>query len=431
MSKSRVQSEALYEQAKQVFPGGVNSPVRAFGSVGGSPLFIDKAKGAYVYDADGHEMIDYVGSWGPAILGHSHPEVLEEVRSVMEGGLSFGAPSRLENRLASKIQDLVPSMEMMRFVSSGTEACMSVLRLARAFTGRDKIIKFDGCYHGHADFLLVQAGSGVATLGLPGSPGVPKGSTSDTLVSRYNDISQAEELVKQYPDQVAAIILEPVVGNGGFIRPSQEFLDGLRALCDREGILLIFDEVMTGFRVNLRSAQGLFGIKPDLSTFGKVVGGGMPIGVYGGRRDIMAKLAPMGPVYQAGTLSGNPVAVSCGYKTLELLENKYSFTELSNRTKRLVTGLAEAANSCGVVFSSDSEGGMFGLSFSEKMPHSFDCAKKANIELFNKFFWGMLENGVYLAPSAFEAGFVSVKHEIADIDRTVEIAHKVFKGLNS
>ncbi|SME96994.1 glutamate-1-semialdehyde 2,1-aminomutase [Pseudobacteriovorax antillogorgiicola] len=430
MPLNRHKSQDLFKDAKEILPGGVNSPVRAFGAVGGEPLFIERAEGPYLYDADGNRYIDYIGSWGPAIIGHAHPEVVSAVSDVMSKGFSFGAPTEIETKLAQKIRQLVPSMEMMRFVSSGTEACMSALRLARGFTGRNKLIKYNGCYHGHADMLLVKAGSGVATLGIPGSPGVPEGATHDTLVAPFNDLAATEALLNENKEQVAAIIIEPIAGNANFIRPSQEFIQGLRKLCDEHQTLLIFDEVMTGFRVHLNCAQGLFGVKPDLSTFGKVIGGGMPIGVYGGRRDVMNKVAPAGPVYQAGTLSGNPLAVTCGMKTLELLENKYSFTELSNRTNRLAVGLRDAARKNGVTLSSDSEGGMFGFAFSEAMPKNFDDAKAANIEAFNHFFAAMIDEGVYLAPSAYEAGFVSTTHSDDDIDATIEAAAKVFSTMS-
>ena len=430
MTLTTNKSHELFQDAQEILPGGVNSPVRAFGSVGGEPLFIERGEGAYIFDADGNRYIDYVGSWGPAIVGHAHPEVIDAVKEVMVHGFSFGAPTQIETKLAQTVRRLVPSLEMMRFVSSGTEACMSVLRLARGFTGRDKIIKFNGCYHGHADMLLVKAGSGVATLGIPGSPGVPEGATKDTLVAPYNDLEATESLLKDNEGQVAAIIIEPIAGNANFIRPTEDFVKGLRKLCDQYGALLVYDEVMTGFRVNLRCAQGLFGITPDLSTFGKVIGGGMPIGVYGGRREIMSQVAPSGPVYQAGTLSGNPLAVSCGLKTLDLLENKYDFTDLSNRTNRLASGLKEVASQNGIEFSSDCEGGMFGMAFAKAMPQNFDEAKAANIEAFNHFFAAMLAEGVYFAPSAFEAGFVSTVHTDEDIDNTIQAAGRVFNKMS-
>ena len=421
------QSKKHFAEAKDIFPGGVNSPVRAFGSVGGQPLFIESAKGPYVYDEDGNQYIDYVNSWGPAIVGHAHPEVIAAVSEQMQKGFSFGAPTRLETELATLVKQLVPSMEMMRFVSSGTEACMSVLRLARGYTGRDKIIKFSGCYHGHADMLLVQAGSGVATLGIPGSPGVPQGATKDTLVAPYNNLNAVRELISQAQDQVAAVILEPIAGNANFIRPTEAFLKGLRELCSEHNILLIFDEVMTGFRVHPNSAQGLYGIKPDLSTFGKVMGGGMPLGAYGGRRDIMERIAPTGPVYQAGTLSGNPLAVMCGLKTLELLNGEsFSYSGLADATRSLVEGLSSAAADEGHTFSADSEGGMFGFAFAKAMPTNFEEAQSADIPSFNRFFQGMLSQGVYLAPSAFEAGFVTMAHSNDVSEETISKAKTVF-----
>ena len=432
MSRDFTQSSKLFHAACEVFPGGVNSPVRAFGSVGGNPLFIKRASGPYVYDEDDNEYIDYVGSWGPAILGHAHPAVLAAVSEQMQNGFSFGAPTDLETKLAEKVISIVPAVEMLRFVSSGTEACMSALRLARGFTKRDKIIKFSGCYHGHADMLLVQAGSGVATLGIPGSPGVPEGATKDTLVVPFNDNDALDQVMKEHGDNVAAIIVEPIAGNANFITPKQGFLEHLRTVCDSYGSVLIFDEVMTGFRVHPQCAQGLYDITPDLSTFGKVMGGGMPLGAYGGRKEIMSHIAPLGSIYQAGTLSGNPLAVSCGLKTLELLhDGTYSYSELNKNTKYLAEGLKKAADDAGVSFSSDSQGGMFGFVFKEKMPKNFDDASNADIERFNKFFRGMLLEGVYLAPSAFEAGFVSVKHDKAVIDQTIDAARRVFAKLDS
>lgn len=422
-------SKLLYDEASDLFPGGVNSPVRAFGSVGGSPILMAKGKGSYLWDVDNNRYVDYVGSWGPAILGHAHPRVLNEIKEALEFGLSFGAPTERENELAKVITEIMPNIEMMRFVSSGTEACMSALRLARGFTGRDKIIKFEGCYHGHADNLLVKAGSGVATLGIPGSPGVPKGATEHTLVAPYNSLQSVEELFQAYKDEVAAVIVEPIAGNAGFIRPEKEFLKGLRRLCSENGTLLIFDEVMTGFRVNLSGAQHLFDIKPDLTTLGKVVGGGMPIAAFGGRRDIMSKLAPSGPIYQAGTLSGNPIAVSSGLATLRELKDNVNFDELSRLTKKLVEGLAEAAKEFSIPFSCDCEGGMFGFFFTDARVDNFQGACKADIEIFKKFFWGMISEGVYLAPSSFEAGFVSVAHTEEDINYTLKSAKKVFASL--
>lgn len=430
MNPSFSRSKQLFAAASQVFPGGVNSPVRAFKGVGGDPIFVDRAQGAYFWDADGNRYIDYIGSWGPAIIGHAHPEVVRAVQKAAEQGFSFGAPTELETRLAHKVQELVPSMEMLRLVSSGTEACMSVLRLARGYTGRDKIIKFDGCYHGHGDMLLVQAGSGLATLGIPGSPGVPEGATKDTLVCPFNDLTAVERTFQTFPKDIAAVILEPMPGNANMIRAQTGFLEGLRKLCDQYGAVLIFDEVMTGFRVAAGGVQALSGVKPDLTTLGKVIGGGMPIGAYGGRREIMQQVAPAGPVYQAGTLSGNPLAVTCGLKTLDLLTNKYDFTVLAERTNRLVSGLKKASERVGLDMVVDCEGGMFGFAFGKHELRDFATAKQANIERFQRFFHGMLERGVYLAPSAFEAGFVSMVHSDEDIDQTLEQANSVLAQLS-
>lgn len=429
MTLNHNHSEKLFSEAKTFFPGGVNSPVRAFRAVGGSPVFVKKATGAYLWDEDGNRYIDCIGSWGPAIIGHAHPEVVEAVKTALDSGFSFGAPSALENKLARKVQSLVPSMEMMRFCSSGTEACMGALRLARGFTGRDKILKFDGCYHGHADMLLVQAGSGVATLGIPGSPGVPEGATKDTLVAPYNDLAAVESIFKEHGKDIAAVIIEPIVGNANFIRPAAGFLEGLRELTNDYGALFIFDEVMTGFRVSLGGVQGLYNIKPDLTCLGKVIGGGMPIGAFGGRADIMAHLAPAGPVYQAGTLSGNPIAVTCGLKTLELLSEKYSFTQLEERTKRLSEGMVAAASDHGIDLAADCQGGMFGFVFRNRMVTNFKDAQSADTQTFNRFFHEMLERGVYLAPSAYEAGFISTVHTEADIDQIIDASRDSFAAL--
>lgn len=423
-------SKQLYNKACELIPGGVNSPVRAFKSVDAHPLFIDRAQGAYMWDADGNQYVDYIGSWGPAILGHAHPEVLAAVQEALPRGFSFGAPSALEIKIAELVREIMPSMEMLRLVSSGTEACMAALRLARGFTGREKIVKFSGCYHGHADMLLVKAGSGVATLGIPGSPGVPQGSTKDTITLSFNDSEGLKELFQKQGHEIAAVIIEPFVGNANFIRPRDGYLELLRELTKASGTVLIFDEVMTGFRVGLGGVQGLKKIKPDLTTLGKVIGGGMPIGAYGGRADIMAKVAPSGPVYQAGTLSGNPIAVTCGIKTLELLRSKYSFTELSQRTRALVRGLKERATHHGVALSVDSEGGMFGFMFSSQLPASYEEAAEGRIDLFKRFFRGMLSQGIYLAPSAFEAGFVSFAHTDADVEKTLKAADHVFANLS-
>ncbi len=420
----------LFEKASRLIPGGVNSPVRAFKSVDTHPLFIERAQGAYMWDVDGNRMLDYIGSWGPAILGHSHPEVVAAVQKALPNGFSYGAPCALEIKIAELVQELVPSIEMVRLVSSGTEACMAALRLARGFTGREKIVKFTGCYHGHADMLLVKAGSGMATLGIPGSPGVPQGSTQDTLTLPFNDVAGLKALFAKQGSEIAAVIIEPFVGNANFIRPLDGYLELLSELCRASGALLIFDEVMTGFRVGLGGVQGLKGIKPDLTTLGKVIGGGMPIGAYGGRADVMAKIAPSGPVYQAGTLSGNPIAVTCGIKTLELLRSNYSFTDLAKRTRALVHGLKDSATRHGIPMSVDSEGGMFGFIFSEKLPHSYEEASTARVDLFKQFFRGMLHQGIYLAPSAFEAGFVSFAHTDQDIQETIAAADYVFAHLS-
>ncbi len=427
---SFARSQKLFEEACRLLPGGVNSPVRAFKSVDTHPLFIERAEGAYMWDVDGNRMIDYIGSWGPAIVGHSHPEVIAAVTAALPRGFSYGAPCELEIKIAEAVQKLMPSMEMLRLVSSGTEACMAALRLARGFTGREKIVKFTGCYHGHADMLLVKAGSGMATLGIPGSPGVPQGSTKDTLTLVYNDSEALAATFAQHGSEIAAVIVEPFVGNANFIRPKDAYLEQMRELCTKHGAVLIFDEVMTGFRVGPGGVQGLKGIKPDLTTLGKVIGGGMPIGAYGGRADIMRHVAPSGTVYQAGTLSGNPIAVTCGLKTLELLSQKYSFTDLSNRTRHLVQGLKSAAQKHGIALSVDSEGGMFGFMFSATLPQSYEEAAQANIDQFKRFFRGMLHQGVYLAPSAFEAGFVSFAHSDADIEKTIAAADAVFPHLS-
>ena len=412
---SKKRSETHFESASQFFPGGVNSPVRAFRSVGGTPLFIKRAKGAFIWDEDGNSYLDFVGSWGTAILGHADDEVLDFVKWRMDNGLSFGAPTKEETELARSVNKFFPALEMMRFVSSGTEACMASIRLARGFTGRSKIIKFDGNYHGHGDMLLVKAGSGVATFGLPDSAGVTTGVAQSTLTAPYNDIKAVEELFAANPGDVAAVILEPIVGNAGFIRPHKTFLSDLRALCTKQGALLIFDEVMTGFRTHLGGVQALYKIKPDLVTLGKVVGGGMPLAVYGGRSDIMKMVAPLGPVYQAGTLSGNPVAVACGLKTLEILERPGNFEHITARTRELVLGMKDIAAKHQVDFQGDFEGGMFGFFFNKNPVTNFADAKLSQVELFKKTFHGLLDSGCYFAPSAFEAGFVSLAHKPEDI----------------
>ncbi|HJU50381.1 MAG TPA: glutamate-1-semialdehyde 2,1-aminomutase [Pseudogulbenkiania sp.] len=419
----------LFERGKKVIPGGVNSPVRAFGQVGGTPRFVKRAEGAYFWDADDKQYLDYVGSWGPAILGHAHPEVVKAVQDAAVGGLSFGAPTEGEVEIAEEICKLLPSIEQLRLVSSGTEATMSAIRLARGFTGRDLIVKFEGCYHGHSDSLLVKAGSGLLTFGNPSSGGVPADCTKHTLVLQYNDVQQLADTFKELGDQIACVILEPIAGNMNLIKPSAEFVQALRALTEQHGALLIYDEVMTGFRVALNCAQGLHGITPDLTTLGKVVGGGMPLAVFGGRADIMAKIAPLGNVYQAGTLSGNPLAVAAGLTTLKLIQEPGFHYTLSARSARLAAGLAEAARDAGVAMSTDSVGGMFGFYFSETVPTSYAEATRCDIARFKAFFHAMLDEGVYLAPSAYEAGFISIAHSDALIDDTIAAARRALARL--
>ncbi len=425
-------SHELFELAQRHIPGGVNSPVRAFKGVGGDPVFIDHASGAYIYDSEGRRYIDYVGSWGPMILGHAHPEVIEAVVEASRKGLSFGAPTELEVRIADKVCELVPSMDMVRMVSSGTEATMSAIRLARGYTGRDRIVKFEGCYHGHSDSLLVKAGSGALTLGEPSSPGVPAALAELTLTLHYNDIDQVRQVFSEVGNEIACIIVEPVAGNMNCIPPVPGFLEGLREVCDEHGSVLIFDEVMTGFRVALGGAQGRYGITPDLTTLGKVIGGGMPVGAFGGRREIMEKIAPLGPVYQAGTLSGNPVAMTAGLKTLELISAPGFFDDLGARTERLITGLVEAGRKAGVPVTENHVGGMFGLFFTDaERVTDFAGSTACDQEAFKRFFHAMLDEGVYLAPSAFEAGFVSAAHSEADLEATLEAARKAFSLLQS
>ena len=422
----KTRSETLFELSQQVIPGGVNSPVRAFRSVGGTPVFFQRAQGAHFWDVDGKRYIDYVGSWGPLVLGHAHPEVVEAVQRAASGGLSFGAPTEAEYELASLLTRLLPSLELVRLVSSGTEATMTAIRLARGFTGRSKIVKFEGCYHGHADALLVKAGSGALTLGIPSSAGVPPEVTQHTLVLDFNDLAGVERAFAEHGPQIAAVIVEPVAGNMNLIAPAPGFLAGLRGLCSQHGAVLIFDEVMTGFRVGPQGAQGLYGITPDLTTLGKVVGGGMPLGAFGGRRDIMQKIAPLGPVYQAGTLSGNPLAVAAGLATLRAVQGAGFFEQLSRTAGALVEGLSRAARAAGVPFSACSVGGMFGVYFAAQAPGSYAEVMRADREAFNRFFHAMLARGVYFAPSAFEAGFVSSAHGAADIEATVAAAQEVF-----
>jgi glutamate-1-semialdehyde 2,1-aminomutase len=419
----------LFQEAQKLLPGGVDSPVRAFRAVGGQPFFIERGEGPYLFDVDGNRYIDYVLSWGPLIAGHAHPEVVKAIQHAASLGTSFGAPSPLENELARNIIEFMPNIEMIRFVNSGTEATMSALRLARAFTQRDKIIKFEGCYHGHADMLLVKAGSGVATLGLPDSPGVPAATVADTLVAIFNDLDSVEVLFKQYPAQIAAIIVEPVAGNMGVIPPVDGFLQGLRDITTREGAVLIFDEVMTGFRVHPGGAQALYNIIPDLTTLGKVIGGGLPVGAYGGKREIMEWVAPVGPMYQAGTLSGNPLAMSAGIAVLNLLKEPGIWAKLEKTSVDLTSGIAAAARAASVPIQQTRVGTMFTTFFSEVPPRDWSTVKLADKARYGKFFHKMLENGVYLAPSAFEAGFMSIVHTKADIDATIAAATIAFKLL--
>ena len=420
-------SSDLFHQALEVIPGGVNSPVRAFKGVGGDPVFFKKGNGAYLTDVDNREYIDYVGSWGPLILGHCHPRVIEAVDKVLHSGMSFGAPTELEIQLAKKIISLVPSIEKIRMVNSGTEATMTAIRLARGYTNRNKFIKFNGCYHGHSDSLLVKAGSGLLTLGIPSTPGIPGSITEHTLTADFNDLDQVAQLFEKFPNDIATVIVEPVAGNMGFIMPKPEFLKGLRQLCDQYNALLIFDEVMTGFRVGLSGAQGIFGITPDITTLGKVIGGGMPVGALGGKSEIMSFLAPEGPVYQAGTLSGNPLAMAAGLATLEEVEKTGFFTGINKTTQSLIQALSEVAETFKIPLFTSSLGGMFGFCFTNKETiHNFSDISSSDELLFKKFYHGMLQQGVYFAPSMYEAGFVSSAHSEAEIRKTQEAAEKVF-----
>jgi len=426
------EATSLFFDAKQVIPGGVNSPVRSFSGVGGTPIFIDHASGPYIYDSSGKRYLDYVGSWGPMILGHAHPEVIAAVKQAAEKGLSFGAPTEIETQMAKRVCELMPSIELVRMVSSGTEATMSAIRLARGYTNRDKIVKFEGCYHGHSDSLLVKAGSGALTLGIPSSPGVTASVAADTITLTYNDSESVKTLFATIGEQIACIIVEPVAGNMNCIPPLPGFLETLRQICDLYGSVLIFDEVMTGFRVGINGAQGLYNIQPDLTTLGKIIGGGMPVGAFGGQGKIMEYLAPLGPVYQAGTLSGNPVAMAAGLKTLELIATPGFYETLTTKTDKLATGLKERAHQAGVALTTNNVGGMFGLFFSaEQKVTTFAQVMECDQALFKRFFHAMLESGVYLAPSAFEAGFVSAAHSDEDLNKTLDYAETIFNHFSA
>jgi glutamate-1-semialdehyde 2,1-aminomutase len=422
-------SVGLFQEAQQLLPGGVDSPVRAFRAVGGQPLFIERGEGPYLFDVDGNRYIDYVLSWGPLITGHAHPNVVKAIQDAAIKGTSYGAPSPLEIDLAKSVMSFMPNIEMIRFVNSGTEATMSALRLARAYTKRDKIIKFDGCYHGHADLLLVQAGSGVATLGLPDSPGVPANTVKDTLVADFNNLDSVEALYKKYPEQIAAIIVEPVAGNMGVVPPQLGFLEGLRTITAREGSVLIFDEVMTGFRVHKGGAQALYNIKPDLTTLGKVIGGGLPVGAYGGKREIMRLVAPAGPMYQAGTLAGNPLAMSAGIAALSLIRENEVWRKLEQAAARLEAGVSAVAEQAGIPIQQTRVGTMFTTFFSETKPVDWNTVKVADKVRFGKYFQNMLKHGVYLAPSQFEAGFISTMHTDEAIDTTIAAVELALKAL--
>ena len=426
---NRDTSRKDFERACRVIPGGVNSPARAFGGVGGEPLFIARGSGPHLYDVDGNRLLDYVGSWGPHILGHNHPAVVAAVREALERGTSFGAPTEIETELAEMVIGALPSIESVRMVNSGTEATMSAIRVARGFTKRDVIVKFAGCYHGHVDSLLVKAGSAATTLGVPSSPGVPAGCTADTVSLEFNDLPQVEQLFKSRPGQVAGVIVEPIVGNMGVVLPQPGFLEGLQHLCRQDGALLIFDEVMTGFRVAYGGAQARFGIKPDLTTLGKIIGGGMPVGAYGGRADVMRCVSPAGPVYQAGTLSGNPLAMACGLATLKVLKETNPYPRLERETQRLVQGLSQAALAAGLAHTVASIGSMFTLFFHEAPVTSYAVASKCDTQRFSRYFWGMIERGIYLPCSQFEANFLSTAHAPGDIDATIAAARDVLRSI--
>lgn len=422
-------SEQLFKRASQSIAGGVNSPVRAFRAVGGTPVFFSRAEGPYLYDADGKQYIDYIGSWGPMIAGHANPRVLQAVRDAIENGLSFGAPTAIETEMAELVKSFFPSMERLRFCSSGTEATMSAIRLARGFTGRDTIVKFEGCYHGHSDSLLVKAGSGALTFGVPSSPGVPADLAKHTMNLPFNDLNAATKFFEKRGDSIACVIIEPITGNMNMILPQPGYLEGLRALCDQYGVVLIFDEVMTGFRVAMGGAQALKGIRPDLTSLGKIIGGGMPVGAFGGRQDIMDMLAPLGPVYQAGTLSGNPVAMAAGIATLSELSQPGFYDALNAATERFVSGMVSAASDAGVSIQGVSRGGMFGLFFADQPVNSFAEVTACDEEVFKRFFHLMLDRGIYLAPSMYEAGFVSSKHSESVISTTLAAAKEAFDAL--